>query len=168
MSDKNVFYVIKRSIPNHYAPARGTWAWVKTPQASTRYATLLEAVREFSDVERKNGGPVFIVRVTETPGTTERRIVSTTKIDATKPVVMFNVCRQRYSKQDGGVLVSAESLQHATVYADLSDALYALVKDGEDAGRYASRGDIAILDTMHIHQVETITTPSTFTETEVA
>jgi hypothetical protein len=89
------YYVIKRPAQHHYAPRHVSWRWVRTVQETEHYESLAAVARAFPSVERANGGPafpVFIVKVTETPGTGEtRRELGETEAAKSGEVVKYAV-----------------------------------------------------------------------------
>lgn len=123
-----------------------------------RFPTLLDAAVRLSKHDRKTYGT--IVKVTEVPGKSEVRLVSKTKIDATKPVVLATGARYIEVANARGQFGLRYELRDATVFSDLGDALVAIQKEGKS-------NDLGVIEPLLAYQVETITTPSTFTEVEV-
>lgn len=173
------FYVIARNghfSVSQYRGAVGPYdggPWKNKLADATRHITLADAARELVVAIDKKNTDARIVRVTEVPGKSELRIVSKTKIDATKPVVHFNANSSMYSKRGVGASLDwALGLQDATVYSDLSEAVNAFAQSRSAAallrGAVNPDYDGTLASAGHFHQVERITTPSTFTEVVVS
>ena len=127
-----------------------------------RFDSVTDAVKCIAGHSMRGNLGERIVRVTEVPGKTEVKLVSKTKIDATKPVVGFYVARNSYAKKFGAELNVVSDLQDATVFPDLGEFLIAQELNAADIGKgfYS--------EVTHVHQVELVTTSPTFTEEVVA
>jgi hypothetical protein len=169
----NTFYVITR--PHIYGGTqyRGVMGsydvgpWKNSLAGAVRHLTLADAARELVVAIDKKNADAQIVRVTEVPGKSETKLVSKTNINATKPVVLYNPKTGNYQRTDGkGGVLSAPSLQDATVFSDLSDAFAAFHSEGVQAQKVGAFPTVPAI--VHAHQVERITTPVTFTEVVVS
>lgn len=99
-----------------------------------------------------------ILHVIETQEPRQVQLVSKTKINPTKPVALFNVGKGVYGKvQDSHEITAAASLNDATVFNDLADALTAVTMNGIVVRSILGRSiDPQELKTVHVHQVEII------------
>lgn len=164
----NPFYVITRNSYTSFKQYRNAarfpgFPWKYLLSDAQRFNTLEAAIKEAAVAISTNNTGVAIVKVTEVPGKSERRVVSTMKIDTSKPVVHFNPITGKYSKVVNDQ-TERVGLQDATVFSDLSDLIVAMTLVGHQAVRLGF-GKADVYEQSHAHQVETITTPATFTET---
>jgi hypothetical protein len=161
-----VYYVIQSTVGWYFsAPERAQQAL--RPQDALQFSSVGRALSAYREAYRLDFNSKNIpwgaqlVRVEEAPGTRTLRLVSTRVIDAAKPVVIFDTETRTYSVAEGSTIGDAPSLQEATVYPDLGEAITAIAVNqdatDEEVG-YTSAP-------YHIHQVEYVTTEPTVTET---
>ena len=176
--DKKVFYVLTYlgvfSGKKHYVGQNDSntgWMGCLNVKGAKRFGSVSAAILFTRDSAHNADGQYFdlninIVRVEETPGTSTVRLVSTTKIDATKPVVFFDGERGVYAAQGvTGPLNSPPygTLQTARVFSDLNDALTVLQEQ-----RIATIERRGVNRGLTIHQVEVVPGTPTVTETVLA
>lgn len=166
---KKVYYVLKHS-GGYYVQGMHTgrdadlYYSTLSIKSAKQLASVLDAALLAAKHADAKGVGTVIVRVEETPGTRTLRLVHTSGINATKPVVLYNARRKEYGAWRGpGVgMLSVRSIQGATVFPDLGEAIEALTIDASDLGKGYMH------ETTHIHQVEYVTTEPTVTETALS